>query len=277
MAKNVFGYIRRSLENENLSLQAQERSIRAFAESQSWNLLKIFCDSGDSGKNLNRPAFQEMMSEIENGIRPELILVPKIDRISRSLKDILILVEDRFLPIKVDLKSVTESFDTSTSDGKLLLQLIASFSEFERKRILERFQSSKLQLAENGGWNGGHLPFGYQKCPTTHRVVQHQLNVKIVRSIFNLFCERGLSSLKLKEMTNCPLHRDSIYDLLSNPFYAGLVDYSGQLSHGQHEPIVSVRLFNKAQEMKLQKARSKSASFFKIHGTNKIPHILIES
>nr|BFD68764.1 hypothetical protein HAGR004_37860 [Bdellovibrio sp. HAGR004] len=278
MAKKVFGYIRRSLEKENLSLQAQEKSIRAFAESQSWNLLNIYCDPGDSGKTLNRPGFQKMMSDISNrSEKIDLILVMKLDRVSRHLKDILVLIEDDLQPKSIGLKSVTETFDSSTAEGRLMISMLGSFAEFERNRISERMMDGKLQLAENGGWNGGLIPFGYHKCPATHQVVPHPADSETVRSIFNLFVDRGLSSIKLRDLTSCPLHRDSIYDLLSNPFYVGLVEYAGQLNRGIHEPVISLRLFNKAQEMKLQKARTRSASFFKIHGTSKIPLILSES
>lgn len=278
MNKCAIGYIRRSLENENLSLQAQEKSLRAFADSQSWNLLKIYCDSGDSGKTLNRPAFQEMMSDLGTGEnKVDLILVMKLDRVSRHLKDILVLIEDTLQPKSIGLKSVTESFDSSTAEGRLMISMLGSFAEFERNRICERMMDGKIQLADNGGWNGGLIPFGYQKCPSTHRIVPHPQDANVARNLFSMFADRGLSSINLKEITKCPLHRDSIYALLSNPFYAGLVEYSGQLSRGKHDPIISVRLFNKTQEMKLQKARGRSSMFFKIHGTSRIPLILSET
>lgn len=270
MAKNVLGYIRRSLESENLSLQAQEKSIRSFAESQSWNLLKVYCDSGDSGKNMNRSAFQEMLHTILIGDKIDLIIVPKLDRISRSLKDILILIEDKLAPFDVGLKSVTESFDTSTSEGRLLLSLLAGFAEFERKRIVERMMDGKYQLAENGGFTGGHLPFGYKKNSLGNGIIPDEYESKIVQRIFQLFVSNGLSSQKIKVATGCPLHRDSITDLLSNPVYAGLIEYDGKISQGTHEALISVRLFNKAQETKLLKARNTS-SLFRLHGTHKIP------
>lgn len=270
MKKCVVGYIRRSVENENLSLQAQEKSIRAFAESQGWDLVNLYCDSNESGKSLQRPAFQQMMQDILSEINADLILVPKLDRISRSLKDILILIEDKLDPIDIGLKSVTESFDTSTSEGRLLLSLLAGFAEFERKRIVERMMDGKYQLAENGGFTGGHLPFGYKKTSSDHGIVPDEYESIIVRRIFQLFVSNGLSPQNIKVATGCPLHRDSIADLLSNPIYVGLIEYNGKLSQGVHTPLISVRLFNKVQETKLLKARNTS-SLFKLHGTHKIP------
>jgi site-specific DNA recombinase len=123
MGKRVFGYIRRSTENDNLSLQAQEKSIRAFIESQAWELIGLYCDSGDTGSNTDRAAYQRMLRALtqDNGNQcVDLILVTKLDRISRSLKDILILIEDQLDPVDIGLKSVTESFDSSTSEGRLM-------------------------------------------------------------------------------------------------------------------------------------------------------------
>jgi len=268
--KRVMGYIRRSIESENLSLQAQEKSIRSFVESQGWNLISIFCDSSESGRTLNRPEFQNMMEQIGSQGQVDLILVPKLDRISRSLKDILILIEDRLDPIEVGLKSVTESFDSTTAEGRLLLSLLGGFAEFERKRIVERMMDGKYQLAENGGFTGGHLPYGYMRHADGRGLSQEPSESKVVAQMFSLAASNGWSSQKLKMATGCPLHRDSISDLLSNPLYAGLMDYDGKLSKGKHVPIVTVRMFNKVQEMKLLKSRS-SLSLFKVNGTSKVP------
>lgn len=277
--KKIFGYIRRSIENDNLSLQAQEKSIRSFADSQSWTIVDIFCDHATSGKHTDRIGYQKMISSLTTNGRDavvDLILVPKLDRMSRSLKDILILVEDKLEPLGVGLKSVTESFDTSTGQGKLMVSLLGSFSEFERSRILERFQSGRVQLAVNGGFTGGHIPYGYKKNPNGRGIVPDEYESKIVHQLFTLFTSKGLSPQNMKVATGCTLHRDSISELLSNPLYAGLVEYDGELSQGSHESLVSVRLFNKAQETKLLKARN-PLSLFKLHGTSRIPLKLTES
>lgn len=267
--KRVYGYIRRSREKENLSLQAQENSIRAFCSSQGWVLVGLFSDNA-TGENTFRSDYQRMLNSLkENGHRVvDLILVAKLDRMSRSLKDILVLIEDELDPCGIGLKSVTESFDSSTAEGRLLLSLLGGFAEFERKRIVERMMDGKYQLAENGGFTGGHIPYGYAKNPLGKGLVLDEKESKIVVQLFELFSSRRLSSYKLKEATSCPLHRDSISELLSNPLYAGLIDYNGALSKGSHEPLISVRLYNKVQELKAVKARN--GSFFKIHGVSKI-------
>lgn len=268
--KKVVGYVRRSVESDNLSLQTQEKSIRAFVDSQGWELTNLYCDSSESGKSLQRPAYQEMMTNISSQHeKPDLVLVMKLDRISRRLKDILE-IEDFLRSMGIGLKSVTESFDSSTSAGALLISLLGSFAEFERRVIIERTSLGRTTLAENGGFPGGPIPYGYMKNPNGSGLIPDSKESKIVVKLFSVFSSHGWSSQRLKLSTGCPLHRDSISDLLSNPLYAGLVEYDGRLSKGDHEAIVTIRMFNKVQELKLLKSRGTS-SLFKVHGTTKIP------
>lgn len=265
--KKIVGYIRRSTETDNYSLQAQEKAIRAFASSQGWNIVKIYSDPSESGRTLNRPQFQQM---IEESIEIDLILVMKLDRISRSLKDILILVEDILTPKRIGLKSVTESFDSSSSEGRLMLSMLGSFAEFERKRIVERMMDGKKQLADNGGWNGGVVPLGYKKCKLTNQIILNEINAELVKNIFNLYSKRSLSANKLKSITGCKLHRDSIYNLISNPFYIGLIEYGSILKKGNHEPLIDLKLFNKVQQIKFQRCKSDQRKIYKIIGDKKV-------
>ncbi|MGK5083122.1 recombinase family protein [Bdellovibrionota bacterium FG-1] len=276
MAKRVFGYIRRSIESDNLSLQAQERSIRSFTESQSWELVYLFCDRGDTGSNTDRNAYQQMLtaSVQTNGVRAvDLILVPKLDRISRSLKDILILIEDQLDPLGIGLKSVTESFDSSTSEGRLMLSMLGGFAEFERKRIVQRLMEGKYELAAHGGWNGGPIPYGYSLNPHGKGLVWDPIHAEIVRQLFHRYANQDLSIRKLKLATGCELHPDSIGELLSNPFYVGWMSYGGNTTQGTHPPITSARLFNRVQERKMIRAKSYETGrkLFKISGMQMIP------
>ncbi len=276
MSKLVFGYIRRSLENDNLSLQAQEKSIRAFVESQGWSIVELFCDRGDSGKNTDRIAYQNMLTTLkdEGGQRTvDLILVPKLDRISRSLKDILILIEDQLEPLGIGLKSVTESFDSSTSEGRLMLSMLGGFAEFERKRIVQRLMEGKYELANNGGWTGGNIPYGYQLNPAGKGLLPHPMDSAIVQQLFRLYATKDLSVPKIRNITSCPLHPDSIHDLLSNPFYVGWLRYAGNTAGGTHPALISARLFNRVQEQKLIRSRSYKTSrkLFKVSGMQMVP------
>ncbi len=272
--KRVYGYVRRSREKENLSLQAQEKSIRAFCESQGWELVRVFTDNA-TGDNTFRSDYQKMLNSLSevNTPRVDLILIAKLDRISRRLKDILCLIEDQLNPMGVGLKSVTEPFDSSSAEGRLMISMLGSFAEFELMRICERMQGGKQELAEIGGWNGGYVPFGYQHNSNGKGLLPDPVDSKIVQQLFQLYANRELSVPKIKDITACRLHPDSIHDLLSNPFYVGWSVYDDVTAKGQHDPIVSVRLFNKVQERKLERSRSYKTSrqLFKISGMQLIP------
>lgn len=272
--KRVYGYIRRSREKENLSLQVQEKSIRAYCESQGWELVEVFSDNS-TGENTLRSGYQKMLNSltINTVSKIDLTLVVRLDRISRRLRDILCLIEDQLNPLGVGLKSVTEPFDSSTAEGRLMISMLGSFAEFERLRISERMQDGKCELAELGGWNGGYIPYGYRHNPNGKGLVPDPDNSRIVHQLFHLYASRNVRVPKIKELTSCPLHPDSIHDLLSNPFYVGWSTYDDITVKGQHEPIVSVRLFNRVQERKLERSRSYKTSrrLFKISGMQLIP------
>ena len=135
---------------ENTSIEDQLSRGKAFAVSQGWNLDRIFIDGGESGKSTDREAFQEMISYLqENPVN--LLLVFKLDRLFRNLKDMLIFIDDQLEPKSIALQSVTENFNTQSPEGRLFLQLLGSFAEFERKRINERTMAGKIATAKKGG------------------------------------------------------------------------------------------------------------------------------
>lgn len=272
--KRVYGYVRRSREKENLSLQAQEKSIRAFCESQGWDLIEVFSDNS-TGENTLRSGYQRMLDSltITTESKVDLILVARLDRISRRLRDILCLIEDQLNPLDVGLKSVTEPWDSSSAEGRMMISMLGSFAEFELSRISARMQDGKKELAEVGGWNGGYVPYGFRHNPNGKGLVPDPTASRIVHQLFHLYASRDVSVPKIKELTSCPLHPDSIHDLLSNPFYVGWSTYDDVTAKGQHEPIVSVRLFNRVQERKLERSRSYKSRrrLFKVSGMQLIP------
>ncbi|MEW5802371.1 MAG: recombinase family protein [bacterium] len=128
---------------DNTSIDTQLERGRAYAISQDWTLDRIFIDGGESGKSTDRTHFQEMVSYIkENPV--DVLLTFKLDRLSRNLKDLLIFIDDELDPKGIALQSVTENFNTQSAEGRLFLQMLGSFAEFERKRINERTMSGKV-------------------------------------------------------------------------------------------------------------------------------------
>ena len=151
------------------SCEAQEAKIRSFIKSQeNMDVFKVYKDEGYSGADLNRPAMQKMLRDIEiasAASRPRnnnmVVIVYKMDRLTRSPKDFYHLIE-LFEKYSVDFISVTERFDTSTPSGRLLRNIMLTFAQFERELASERTKDKMLQRAQKGMWNGGLVPFGYK-------------------------------------------------------------------------------------------------------------------
>ena len=172
---------------DNTSIDNQVDRGKAYAISQGWILEKIFIDNGESGKTTNRSAFQEMLSYIHTN-PVNVILTFKLDRLFRSLKDLLIFIDDELDSLNIALQSVTENFNTQSAEGRLFLQMLGSFAEFERQRINERMKTGKMVTAQKGGWNGGHVPYGYIIIKGSQYDFDINLeDAKIIQKIFKLY------------------------------------------------------------------------------------------
>ncbi len=249
--KRAIFYARVSSEGQidNTSIDTQIERGKAYAISQGWNLEQIFIEDGESGKSTDRTSFQEMVSYIkENPV--DILLTFKLDRLSRSLKDILVFIDDELEPKGIALQSVTENFNTQSAEGRLFLQMLGSFAEFERKRINERTMSGKVSTARKGGWNGGHVPYGYRKVKDSQYDFDiHPGEAKIVEQIFKLYSQ-GNGYLKIKQLTGCSLSPKGISKLIGNPFYCGKVKFDGIIESNNHQGIISERLFQKCQKIR---------------------------
>ena len=234
---------------DNTSIDDQTSRGKAYALSQGWILEKIFIDNGESGKSTNRTAFKIMLSYIENN-PVDVLLTFKLDRLSRSLKDLLIFIDDTLECKGIALQSVTENFNTQSAEGKLFLQLLGSFAEFERKRINQRTMSGKIATAKKGNWNGGHIPFGYRKCESSQNdLIPEPQEAETVKKIFQLY-SKGYGFIRIKKLTNCPLSVQGISDLVKNPFYCGKVKYTNIVESNNHPAIISEKLFCKCQKVR---------------------------
>ena len=252
--KRAIFYARVSSEGQvdGTSLDTQVERGRAYAISQGWTLDKVFIDGGESGKSTDRASFQEMITYIkENPVN--VLLTFKLDRLSRNLKDILVFIDDNLNPKGIALQSVTENFNTQSAEGRLFLQMLGSFAEFERKRIGERCMSGKKATAKKGGWNGGRVPYGYRQIEGSQYDFDIQPEeAKVVEQIFKLYSQ-GHGYLKIKQITGCPLCVRAIAGTISNPFYCGNIQFDGIVEKNNHLGIVSERLFNKCQKVRENK------------------------
>ena len=164
--KRVAAYIRVSgpgqVGEDAYGPDIQRNAVKAFAISQGWEIVETYEDLSVTGTVLDRPALQRMIDDGKED-KFDLVLVHKIDRMSRSLKELLKLVEDILEPIGIALKSVTESFvDTSSPEGKAMFQMLGSFSELDKNQLIRKLRAGRLEKHAHGGFSVGQVATGYQ-------------------------------------------------------------------------------------------------------------------
>jgi DNA invertase Pin-like site-specific DNA recombinase len=249
------------LEQDFNSLDAQREACAAYVASQKgegWKLLpEPYDDGGISGGTLKRPALQHLLAEMEAG-KIDLIVVYKVDRLTRSLADFAKLVE-RFDAAGASFVSVTQQFNTATSMGRLTLNVLLSFSQFEREVTAERIRDKIAASKKKGLWMGGLVPLGYEakertlvinatEAKTVQKVFQLYLKLGCVRRVKDEADRRGLVSKKHHFETgrSCggvSLTRGRIYHLLANPIYNGEIRHKQQRYPGQHPAIIDRETF----------------------------------
>lgn len=183
----VFGYVRVSTENqiENYSIDEQIHRIKSYCNAKGWMLLKIYTDGGYSGGNTNRPALQQMIKALRTN-KVDAVVVYKLDRLSRSQKDTLTLIEDEFLSHDVDFVSISENFDTSTPFGRAMIGILSVFAQLEKDQITERLTMGRVARGKAGYYHGGSAPpFGY--CYLDGELVIDEYQSIQVREIFDYF------------------------------------------------------------------------------------------
>jgi site-specific DNA recombinase len=245
------------LDMEFNSLDAQREACEAYIQSQrpeGWVLVPDrYDDGGVSGGTLDRPALQRLLRDVEHGL-VDVVVVYKIDRLSRSLSDFSKLV-DLFDVHAVTFVSVTQSFNTTTSMGRLTLNILLSFAQFEREVIGERIRDKFAASRRKGMWMGGTVPLGYRV--ESRKLVIHPEEAALVRSIFERFAQIG-SATVLARMLNAegvrrksgkPFDKGLLYKLLSNRVYVGDAVHKGVAHPGEHKAIVTRELWDKCRSI----------------------------
>ncbi len=220
-------------------------------------------DGGFSGGTLERPALQRLLRDIEQG-QVDIIVVYKIDRLSRSLMDFAKLVEVMDAH-GVTFVSVTQSFNTTTSMGRLTLNILLSFAQFEREVIGERIRDKFAASRARGMWMGGKVPLGYDVV--ARKLVVNEDEALRVRRVFDLFVETGsgvetVRRLRAEAMTaksGRPLNKGDVYKLLNNRTYVGDATHKGNVYRGEHEAIVSRTLWDQAHAVLQVSPRARAA------------------
>jgi len=255
------------LDQDFNSLEAQRESCAAYVMSQThegWEALDArYDDGGFSGGSLERPALRALMADIEKGLI-DIVVVYKVDRLTRSLADFAKLVE-LFDRQKVSFVSVTQAFNTTNSMGRLTLNVLLSFAQFEREVTAERIRDKFRASKEKGMWMGGQPPLGYD---IEHRkLVINQTEVDRVRFIFQRYLELGSVLRLMKDLESRDIRskrwvtqkgnlrggthftRGALYALLQNPVYIGHIRHKDKVHDGQHEAIIGRATWEAAQDL----------------------------
>lgn len=263
------------LEQEFNSLDAQREACAAYIASQKhegWVLLpEHYDDGGLSGGSLERPALRQLLQDIADG-RVDQIVVYKIDRLTRSLADFSKIV-DTLDDAEASFVSVTQSFNTATSMGRLTLNMLLSFAQFEREVTAERIRDKIAASKRRGLWMGGLVPLGYDADGRTLKI--NECEAATVRRIYDLYQEHGTvrgvktaaDDLELRSKQRCTasgkrtggvrFDRGHIHHILINPIYAGRIKHKTLVHEGQHEAIITPERWDRIQTM-LQEGASKT-------------------
>jgi len=236
-------YVRVSTEEqarEGLSVDAQIDKCEAYCKARSWGVFKVYKDAGFSAGSLNRPALELLLRDAQES-KFNIILVYKIDRFSRKLKDLIMILED-LKKKKINFTSVTEQIDTTSAMGEAFFQIIGVFAQLERGMVKERVNMAfdrKISLGEALY----RAPFGY--LYQNKKLVPDSENSFKIKEIFEMW----VAGINYKEICEkYDLSFSSLYHMIENPVYIGKIKYKGELFKGSHKPLIDEELFNRAND-----------------------------
>jgi len=264
------------LEQEFNSLDAQREAGEnyiASQKSQGWVCLPDrYDDGGYTGGNMERPALKRLLADIEAG-RVDCVVVYKVDRLSRSLLDFARIMET-FEKHGVSFVSVTQQFNTNTSMGRLMLNVLLSFAQFEREIISERTRDKIAAARRKGKWSGGRPILGYDVDPRGGRLLVNEDEAVRVRAIFELYLERQSlietvkaldergwttkrwTTKKGHESGGKPFTKNSLFKMLTNVLYLGKITLKDEVFEGEHPAIVDEEVFRRVQRLLKRNGRT---------------------
>lgn len=233
---------------ENYSLPNQEDKLRAFCKAKGYEVHDVYKDGGHSGAHKDRPDLNRLLSDVKQK-KVNIVMVYKLDRLSRSQKDTLDLIET-FVQLGVDFISVTETLDTTTPMGRAMIGIMSAFAQLERELIAERMRDGQIKRAENGyaTMGGDHDPAGFTR--KDGELITNEEEKQHIIEAFKLYAQfhsitKMQRELKLK---GYPVWRFRRYnDILRNHLYNGKINYAKKVYKGKHEKIIDDELFNEVQ------------------------------
>lgn len=236
------------------SIGEQTERLKSYCKAMGWTVYKVYTDPGYSGASLDRPALQSLIKASERHSFQKVV-VYKLDRLSRSQRDTLTLLEEVFDANQVDFVSMNENFDTSTPFGRATIGILAVFAQLEREQIKERMSMGREARAKAGGWMGSvHIPIGYDYRDGSLQVNEYE--AMQVRKLFQMSAD-GVSAKKLcREFAAAgyqhkygPWNIRTIRRVLESKTYLGYIFYKGEWYPSGHDPIISDDIWNKSQKV----------------------------
>lgn len=237
------------------SIDEQRERLISYCKAMGWDVAGIYIDPGFSGSNMERPGLKNMIAEIKNY---DKVVVYKLDRLSRSQKDTLTIIEDTFIKNNIDFVSLMESLDTSTAFGRATIGILSAFAQLERENFKERSKLGRTGRARTGKWVGaGKPPIGYEYDVDKQELVINEYEAQQIKTIFDLYI-KGKSYVSILNEANKLGFKHkygewnnfgNLANTLKNPVYTGKVKFNGQYFPGNHQAIITEEVFNKTQEL----------------------------
>jgi site-specific DNA recombinase len=271
-------------DHQPYSLDAQATRLGSYADSQEgWAIVRRESDQ-KSGATLDRPGLQKLLREGEAG-RFDLLLVYKVDRVARSVRGLAQIIE-RLDEANVLFRSATEPFDTASPAGRMMVQMLGVFAEFERATIVERVIAGMERKAARGEWTAGQVPYGYTKHPRLHFLVPDPAEIPVVRIIFERYADRlegaqtiarWLAERGYRTRRGVPFNPKAVLTILRNRVYIGEIFFRGTYYPGPHEPLIDLSLFDRTQQILAERGddltlRRTNASDFPLTGLLRCDH-----
>ena len=236
------------------SISEQTERMKSYCSAMGWEVYKVYTDAGFSGSNMNRPALQELLRAVSNH-EVDKVLVYKLDRLSRSQRDTLELIEDHFLKNGVDFVSMSENFDTGTPLGRAMIGILAVFAQLEREQIKERMMMGKEARAKKGKYaGGGNDPIGYDY--RDGKLITNESEKEQIRKIYFLFLS-GYSPTQITDEMNRLGFRTKYGEwkdvrvriVLRSKLYLGYTSYRRRWTKGEHEAFITEEEYAEVQSI----------------------------
>lgn len=241
-------YIRVSTDfqaEEGYSVEAQKEQLAAYCVAKGIENYDFYIDGGWSGSNINRPEIKRLIKDAEEQKLSHCI-VYKLDRLSRSQKDTLYLIEDVFIPNNVSFVSINETLDTATPMGKLMIGILSAFAQLERENIRLRTRMGMTERVKDGYWmGGGRVPFGYDYDRNQGILIPNK-DADKVKKIYNLYIE-GKSPQAIADILDLKYDR-LVQQILRRKSNYGVIEYNGEEYQGRHQPIITKEIYDKAMQ-----------------------------